>query len=73
MGQFIRITAADGFTLPAYVATPEGQPRAAMVVVQEIKPALQRPLLPSALCVVATQDTLVGHHHQATYKMQTDV
>ena len=36
MGQFIHITAADGFTLPAYVATPEGQPRAAIVVLQEI-------------------------------------
>ena len=36
MGQFINITAADGFTLPAYVARPAGQPHAAVVVVQEI-------------------------------------
>lgn len=36
MGQFINITAADGFSLPAYVATPEGTPRAAVVVLQEI-------------------------------------
>ncbi len=36
MGQFINLTAADGFTLPAYVATPEGTPRAAVVVLQEI-------------------------------------
>ena len=36
MGQFTTLTAADGFTLSAYVATPEGQPRAAIVVLQEI-------------------------------------
>ena len=36
MGQFTTLTAADGFTLSAYVARPEGQPRAAIVVVQEI-------------------------------------
>ena len=36
MGQFTTLTAADGFTLSAYVAQPEGQPRAAIVVVQEI-------------------------------------
>ena len=36
MGQFIKLTAADGFEVPAYVAQPEGKPRAAIVVVQEI-------------------------------------
>jgi len=36
MGQFTTLTAADGFTLSAYVATPEGPPRAAIVVLQEI-------------------------------------
>ena len=36
MGQFITLTAADGFTFSAYIAQPEGKPRAAMVVVQEI-------------------------------------
>jgi carboxymethylenebutenolidase len=36
MGQFIHLSAADGFQVPAYVAQPEGQPRAAIVVVQEI-------------------------------------
>ena len=36
MGQFTTLTAADGFTLSAYVSQPEGQPRAAIVVVQEI-------------------------------------
>jgi len=36
MGQFTTLTAADGFTLSAYVATPEGKPRAAIVVLQEI-------------------------------------
>ncbi len=36
MGQFIKLTAADGFTLPAYVAQPEGPPRGAVVVLQEI-------------------------------------
>ena len=36
MGQFINLTAADGFSLPAYVAQPAGKPRAAVVVLQEI-------------------------------------
>jgi len=36
MGQFIDLTAADGFTFPAYVAEPAGTPRGAVVVVQEI-------------------------------------
>ena len=36
MGQFINLTAADGFKVPTYVAQPEGQPRGAIVVVQEI-------------------------------------
>ena len=36
MGQFINLTAADGFTFPAYVAQPAGTPKAAVVVVQEI-------------------------------------
>ena len=36
MGQFISLTAADGVTLPAYVAEPEGKPRGAVVVLQEI-------------------------------------
>jgi carboxymethylenebutenolidase len=36
MGQFINLTAKDGFTFPAYVAQPAGQPKGAVVVVQEI-------------------------------------
>ncbi len=36
MGQFTNLTAADGFTVPAYVAQPAGKPRGAVVVVQEI-------------------------------------
>ncbi|MDM0015743.1 dienelactone hydrolase family protein [Variovorax sp. J22P168] len=36
MGQFIDLTAKDGFTFPAYVAEPSGKPRGAVVVVQEI-------------------------------------
>jgi len=36
MGQFIHLTAADGFVVPAYVAQPEGKPRGGIVVVQEI-------------------------------------
>ena len=36
MGQFIDLTAKDGFTFPAYVAEPAGQPRGAVVVLQEI-------------------------------------
>lgn len=36
MGQFTNLTSADGFKVPAYVAKPEGKPRAAIVVLQEI-------------------------------------
>ena len=36
MGNFIDLKAADGFSFPAYVAKPTGQPRAAVVVLQEI-------------------------------------
>lgn len=36
MGQFINLSASDGFTVPAYVAQPAGKPRGAVVVVQEI-------------------------------------
>ena len=36
MGQFINLTAADGFSVPAYVAEPQGKPRGGIVVVQEI-------------------------------------
>lgn len=36
MGDRIRLTAADGFVLDAYVAQPVGKPRGGMVVVQEI-------------------------------------
>ncbi|RZL65316.1 MAG: dienelactone hydrolase family protein [Variovorax sp.] len=36
MGQFIDLTAKDGFTFPAYVAEPQGTPRGAVVVLQEI-------------------------------------
>jgi len=36
MGQFIDLKAADGVTFPAYVAQPAGQPRGAVVVLQEI-------------------------------------
>ena len=36
MGQFTTLTAADGFSLSAYVAQPEGKPRGAVVVLQEI-------------------------------------
>ncbi|MFZ2387889.1 MAG: dienelactone hydrolase family protein [Polaromonas sp.] len=36
MGQFVNLKAADGFSLPAYVAQPEGKPRGAVVVLQEI-------------------------------------
>ena len=36
MGQFIDLTAKDGFVFPAYVAEPAGTPRGAVVVVQEI-------------------------------------
>ena len=36
MGQMLEITATDGQKLPAYVAQPEGAPRGAVVVLQEI-------------------------------------
>ncbi|MGJ7493240.1 dienelactone hydrolase family protein [Variovorax sp. ZT4R33] len=36
MGQFIDLAAKDGFTFPAYVAEPAGQPKGAIVVLQEI-------------------------------------
>jgi carboxymethylenebutenolidase len=36
MGQFIDLTAKDGFVVPAYVAQPAGTPKGAVVVVQEI-------------------------------------
>ena len=36
MGQFIDLTAQDGVTFPAYVAEPAGQPKGAIVVLQEI-------------------------------------
>jgi carboxymethylenebutenolidase len=36
MGQFIDLTAADGFIFPAYVAAPTGQARGGLVVLQEI-------------------------------------
>ncbi len=36
MGETIKLTAADGHTFDAYVASPEGTPKAALVVVQEI-------------------------------------
>ncbi|VTU17145.1 dienelactone hydrolase family protein [Variovorax sp. PBL-E5] len=36
MGQFIDLTAKDGFTFPAYVAEPAGKPKGAVVVVPEI-------------------------------------
>ena len=36
MGQFIQLTSADGFGVSAYVAQPEGTPKAAIVVLQEI-------------------------------------
>ena len=36
MGQFVDLTSADGFVVPAWVATPEGQPRGSVVVLQEI-------------------------------------
>lgn len=36
MGETITLQSADGFRLSAYVAKPEGRPRAALVVVQEI-------------------------------------
>lgn len=36
MGAFIDLKAADGFSFPAYVAKPAGQPRGGVVVVPEI-------------------------------------
>lgn len=36
MGSFVDLTAADGFAVPAWVAEPEGPPRGAIVVLQEI-------------------------------------
>lgn len=36
MGQFVKLTAADGFSFPAYVVQPDGQPKGAVVVLQEI-------------------------------------
>ena len=36
MGNFVDLKAADGFVFPAYVAKPAGQPKGAVVVVQEI-------------------------------------
>ncbi len=36
MGHFVNLSAADGFTFPAYVAQPAGAPRGAIVVLQEI-------------------------------------
>jgi len=36
MGQTLKLTAADGFTLGAYRADPAGTPKGAIVVVQEI-------------------------------------
>ena len=36
MGQFIHLTSADDFAVPAYVAQPPGNAKAAIVVIQEI-------------------------------------
>jgi carboxymethylenebutenolidase len=36
MGQWLQLTAADGFQLSGYRADPDGKPRGAIVVVQEI-------------------------------------
>lgn len=36
MGESIEITSSDGFTLGAYQASPEGAPKGAVVVIQEI-------------------------------------
>ena len=36
MGQFVDLTSSDGFVAPAWVARPEGSPRGAVVVLQEI-------------------------------------
>ncbi|MFC7461836.1 dienelactone hydrolase family protein [Hydrogenophaga defluvii] len=36
MGSFVDLKAADGFSFPAYVAQPQGAPKGAVVVLQEI-------------------------------------
>ena len=36
MGSFVDLKAADGFSFPAYVAQPQGTPKGAIVVLQEI-------------------------------------
>jgi len=36
MGQFTNLQAADGTSIPTYIAQPAGQPKGAVVVVQEI-------------------------------------
>ena len=36
MGTFLQLRAADGQSIPAYVAQPQGQPRGGIVVIQEI-------------------------------------
>lgn len=36
MGQFVNLTSQDGFVVPAWVAQPDGAPRGAVVVLQEI-------------------------------------
>ena len=36
MSAFVDLKAADGFVCPAYLAQPEGTPRGAVVVLQEI-------------------------------------
>ena len=36
MGQFVQLTASDGFVLPAWAAQPDVAPRGAVVVLQEI-------------------------------------
>ena len=36
MGQFVDLKSSDGFVVPAWVAQPQGTPRGAVVVVQEI-------------------------------------
>ncbi|HTJ57292.1 MAG TPA: dienelactone hydrolase family protein [Devosiaceae bacterium] len=36
MGEFIKLTASDGFTLNAYTVAPEGKAKGAVVVIQEV-------------------------------------
>jgi carboxymethylenebutenolidase len=36
MGQFVDLTSSDGVKVPAWVATPDGAPKGAVVVLQEI-------------------------------------